>query len=146
METEQTNLTKTERNQISKERTQDLQKHLSELLWLTLTYALNYLELVAVQQPEKLAKEFNNSFEPFDWVRNVIIILAEGRRSFSNGIDTRYLAFELRDLFYCLSLEAQTKLREQGVYYDTFVEPTATEEDDEVKIKNSKVSLLWEFP
>jgi len=111
-------LTKADRNRISRDRTKLLQKTLTDLMMLSLTYALNYIELVAVQNPEGLAKEFTNSFEPYEWTRKVIEILAEGRGGFFEGMDCRYLGFERKDLFQCLSPEVQEKLRLQGVWFE----------------------------
>lgn len=114
-------LTKSDRNRISRERTKELKLVLSDLLELTLGFACDYLELIAVQQPERLAEAFKNAIGPHDCAKMAIDILSEGRRSFIEGIYPRIYGFELRDLFYCLSPETQSKLKSQGVYYDSFV-------------------------
>jgi hypothetical protein len=117
METEYP-LTKSDRNRISRGRTKHLQLVLSDLMMLTLTYALNYLELLAEQHPERLAKEFKNVFEPFQWTKMVIDILTEGRRTIIEGMGVRYYALEMKDLFQCLSPATQEKLKMQGIWYE----------------------------
>jgi hypothetical protein len=110
-------LTKSDRNRISRERTKELQVVLSDLMMLTLTYGLNCLELLAKQEPERLAKEFTNAFEPFLWTKNVIQILAEGRRAIFQGLEWRLYAMEPKEFYNCLSSETQEKLRLQGVWF-----------------------------
>lgn len=111
-------MTKSERNQISRDRTRHLQLALTDLLMLTSTYALSYLELVAEQHEEKLGKEFSLAFEPFQWTKLVISILDDGRRAVLQGIDLGYLGLELKDFYGCLSPETQSKLRSHGIHFD----------------------------
>jgi hypothetical protein len=118
METENDKLTKSERNYISRNRTKDLQNALNDLLMLTFSYGLEYLELISKQKPDQLSKEFTNAFQPFEWTKMVIDILAEGRRAIFQGLELRLYAMKEQDFYCCLSPETQEKLKLQGVWYE----------------------------
>ena len=121
MELHEYDLTKSDRNRLSRERTIELQRSFTELLYMTLSKACKYLELVAVQQPEILANEFRKALNAHQQALYIIDILTDGRRAIVQGIDNRPLQFEEKDLFYALTPATQSRLRDVGIYFDSFV-------------------------
>jgi hypothetical protein len=117
METTNYQLTKADRNRISRGRTQHLQRTLSDLLLLTFDQAVEFLEFTALHNPDRLAKTFQSVFQTYTWAGMVVEILAEGRRAIADGLDYRYYDKSEKDLYLCLSPETQEKLRLQNIFY-----------------------------
>jgi hypothetical protein len=122
METQEYQLTKSDRNRLARERTRELQQCFTELLYMTLSTARKYVELVATHQPELLIKEFNDALNAHETAVCIIEILKDSGRAILDGIDNRPLTFEPRDLFYALTRETQSRLRQQGIFFDTFMD------------------------
>jgi len=110
--------TKSDRNFESRSHTTELHYIISELLFLTFHYTVEFLDATAILHPEQLTREFSNAFETYQLTGLIVRHLEESGRTIVRGLEAGQYGRSYRELFLALSPNTQALLKAEGINYE----------------------------